>query len=98
MRIISHRKIVEFSCQYSDSKNALESWYLIVTKTECKTFVDLKKTFPTVDYVNGLYVFNIGGNKFRLIAAIHFNTGIMYIRSILTHSDYDKDKWKEQVK
>jgi len=40
-------------------------------------------------------VFNIGGNKARLIAAIHYNTQKLYIRAVLTHTEYDKNKWKE---
>jgi len=42
-----------------------------------------------------LTVFNIGGNKARLIAAIHYNRGKVYIRAVLTHAEYDKNKWKE---
>ncbi len=94
MRIISHRKIIEFGGKHPDSLNALESWYKIVSKSEYSSLADLKKTFPGADYVEGLYIFNIGGNKYRLIAAIHFNTKMVYIRYILTHSEYNKDKWK----
>ena len=95
MRIISHRKILEFGIRHPESRSPLESWYMIIKNTDFSTLVDLKRTFPAVDYVAGLYVFNIGGNKYRLIAAIHFNTGMIYIRSILTHSEYDKNKWKK---
>jgi mRNA interferase HigB len=95
MRVISHRKIIEFGGKYPDSINALETWHKIVTKTDYSSLADLKKTLPGTDFVDGLYVFNIGGNKFRLIAAIHFNTGMVFIRHILTHSEYDKNKWKE---
>ena len=42
-----------------------------------------------------LYVFNIGGNKYRLIAAIHFNTQRLFVRQILTHSEYDTERWKK---
>ncbi len=96
MRIVSHRKIIEFSKKYSDSSRPLESWYKIIFHSNFKTFNDLRKTFPSADNVGKFTVFNIGGNKYRLIAAIHYNTQILYIRYILTHKDYDKGKWKEE--
>jgi len=58
-------------------------------------FAELKKIFPSADKVGNLIVFNIAGNKVRLIAAIHYNTQCLYIRHVLTHKDYDKEKWKE---
>jgi len=45
--------------------------------------------------VGNLVVFNIGGNKYRLIAAIHFNRHKLYIRDVLTHAEYDKERWKK---
>lgn len=51
--------------------------------------------FPSADQVGRLTVFNIGGNKVRLIAALHYNRKKLYIRAVLTHSEYDQGKWKE---
>lgn len=56
---------------------------------------DLRRTFNSVDVVDGFYVFNIGGNNVRLVAAVHFNTGRVYVRHILTHAEYDKGGWKK---
>jgi mRNA interferase HigB len=47
-----------------------------------------------VDKVGDLYVFNVGGNKLRIIAAIHFNRQKLYIRTILPHWEYDLEQWK----
>jgi len=95
MRVITKRRIVEFSKSYPNSENSLNSWYRIISRTDFKSFNDLRNTFSSVDLVNNLTVFNIGGNKYRLIAAIHYNRQMVYIRHILTHSEYDKNKWKE---
>jgi len=95
MRVISKRKIIEFSEMHQDSENSLNSWYKIISKTDFISFNDLRKTFPNADLVDNLTVFNIGGNKYRLIAAIHYNRQILYIRHILTHKEYDKNKWRE---
>ena len=59
------------------------------------SFAELRKTFKSADQEKKLTVFNIGGNKARLTAAIHYNTKRVYIRQVLTHAEYDKDKWKE---
>jgi mRNA interferase HigB len=54
----------------------------------------LREILPSADKVGNLTVFNIGGNKIRLIAAIHYNTQCLYIRHVLTHKEYGKEKWK----
>ena len=76
--------------RHPDSKNALLRWYKIVQKNDFASFNELRRTFPSADVI----VFNIGGNKVRLIASIHFNRYKIYIRHILTHAEYDKGKWK----
>lgn len=63
--------------------------------TDYNTFNELKRHFASADDVNNLVVFNISGNKYRLIAAIHFNRKKVFIREILTHAEYDKSKWRQ---
>lgn len=95
MHIITRKRIVAFADKYPSCSAALESWYRILRHSTISSFIDLQATFPSADKVEGLTVFNIGGNKVRLIAAIHYNTQRVYIRHVLTHSEYDKNKWKE---
>ena len=95
MRVVSHRKIIDFSKNFPDSKNPLKAWYRIISKSNFAHFNDLRKTFPSADTVGKLTIFNISGNKYRLIAAMHYNTKIVYIRDILSHKEYDKNKWRE---
>lgn len=73
---------------------SLQHWFTIVRKTDYASFVDLRKSFPSADQVGQFTVFNIGGNKFRLIAAIHYNRKKLYIRHILTHAEYDRNMWR----
>jgi len=96
MRIITRKRIVDFSKNHPDCANALDSWYRIVKHATITNFAELRAIFPSADQVDGLTVFNIGGNKVRLIAAIHYNIQRIYIRHVLTHSEYDKNKWKEE--
>lgn len=64
----------------------------IVESREFLSFADIKTTFNATDKVGGFYVFDVGGNKYRIVASIHFNTQKMYIRHVLTHQEYNK--WK----
>ncbi len=94
MRIISRKKLKEFWFKHPQSEIPLDNWYKIIARNSFKNLVELRSTFPSADLVDNLIVFNISGNKFRLITAVHFNTGTVYIRAVLTHAEYDKGGWK----
>jgi mRNA interferase HigB len=95
MHIITRKRLNEFAEKHPDAKSALQQWYKQAKTNEFKSFVDLRKTFRSADQVGNLTVFNIGGNKARLIAAVHYNRRAIYIRAVLTHREYDEGKWKE---
>jgi len=94
MHVISRKALREFWDRYPESRSPLSRWYTIIRRTDFKDFTELRTTFPSADWVEGLIVFNIGGNNYRLIAAIHFNRVRVYIRNVLTHEDYDQGAWK----
>ena len=93
MHVISKKRLREFWKEHPKSELPLESWYQIACDAEWMSFADLRKLFRTVDKVGRYVVFNIGGNKYRLIAAIHFNRGKLFVRHVLTHEEYDEGKW-----
>ena len=93
MRIVSHRKLKEFyeTPGREDAKVALERWYHFACEAEWRNIADLKADFPSVDYVgNQHYVFNIRGNRYRLVVVIKFVMGVIFIRFIGDHKEYDK--------
>ena len=92
MRVISNKALVDFAAIYSDANEPLQAWQQLMESTQFENFAELKAAFNSVDKVGIFYVFNIGGNKYRLITAIHFNTKMVFIRSVFTHKEYDK--WK----
>ena len=94
MHIITRRRLIEFSEKHPNTTTALDVWYRIVKQNEIPTFAKLREIFPSADKVDNLTVFNIGGNKIRLIAAIHYNTQCLFIRYVLTHNENNKEKWK----
>ena len=94
MHVITRKRLLDFAQKHPDCKSGLETWYRIIKHSNFKTFEELSKIFPSADHVGKYTVFNIGGNKARLIVAIHYNTQRVYIRYVLTHAEYDRNKWK----
>lgn len=93
MVIISKTTLNKFFEQYPSATGPVLQWYGRVKEADWKDFADLRKLFPATDYVgNDLYVFNLGGKKYRLIARVFFSVRTVYIRFIGTHSQYDKVK------
>ncbi len=90
MRIVAKRALVEFYTKHSGAKTALEEWHKKTKKAKWLNFADVKKTFRSADFVgNGRVVFNIKGNDYRLVALILFTVGMVYIRFVGTHDEYD---------
>jgi len=96
MHIITKRRLTEFWSTHPTAEKPLRIWFGICRKTDFKNHAELKRTFNTVDKVGKFTVFDIGGNKWRLVAVVHYSTGKIYIRAVLTHEQYDKDKWKKE--
>lgn len=94
MHVISRKALRQFWEQYPDSQTPLARWFKVMRHTEFLNFSELRATFPSADKVDDWIVFNIGGNKYRLITSIHFKRGKVYIRHVLTHPEYDRGDWK----
>lgn len=91
MRIYNAELLEDFALRHAQAARPLENWSITVRQAQWKNHADLKRDFPSADYVgNKRYVFNIKGNDFRLIVAITFVAGIVHICFIGTHSEYDK--------
>ena len=95
MHVISPRAIRQATRDYSDSTSALTAWLRWLEENSFKNFAELKQVFGSVDKVGKFYVFDVGGNKLRIIIAIHFNRGKVYVRAVLTHKEYDKGYWSK---
>ena len=95
MHIITRKRLNDFARAHPDTRRALEHWYRNMKRHNFASLAELHAIFPTADKVGKLTVFNIGGNKARLIAALHYNRRKVYIRAVLTHEEYDQNTWKE---
>lgn len=102
MRIVTKKPIVRFQRTHPDSRSALEGWFSIVKSAAWQSLQDVRVVFPQADGVRvssgrTVVIFNIDGNKDRLVAAIHYNRQIVYVLAIMTHGEYDKERWKERL-
>jgi mRNA interferase HigB len=97
MHIISPHKLRQFWQRYPDSESSLRAWIKHVKRSDWNNFADVRANYPQADQVGRLTVFNIAGNKYRLVVANHLNRGKVFVRHILTHSDYDSGHWKKDA-
>jgi mRNA interferase HigB len=95
MHVITRKRLNAFAEKYPDTASSLARWFRIMRKSRFANFVEVREIFPDADQVGKFTVFDIGGNKVRLIAAVHYNRNKIYIRHVFTHQEYDKGKWKK---
>ena len=94
MHIITKRVLQEFWGKYPDSENALRHWYQITKKASWKNLAETKADFSHADLAGICTIFNIGGNKYRLITKIFYPNKKVLIRFVLTHTEYNKKTYK----
>lgn len=93
MRLVGSEKLMGLSRKHADAQPAIERWVKIVKDAEWRNHADLKKDFLSADFVgNNRYVFNIKGNNYRLVVAIVFIRGNVFVRFAGTHKEYDRIK------
>ncbi len=90
MHIITRKTLIQFWEKHPDSQTALMRWFKIVQKTEFNSFSELRQVFPSADKLDHWIIFNIGGNKYRLVAAVHFRGKRVYVRFVGAHKEYDR--------
>jgi mRNA interferase HigB len=93
--IITKKKLREFWRKYPDAESALRAWAKIAEKNSWRNLADVRIYFPTADPLCECVIFNIGGNKYRLITHINYRRQKTYILHVLTHKQYDKGRWKD---
>jgi len=95
MHVITQKRIWEAKEEHKEVDSALDGWYRLMKANQFDNFAELRDVFGSLDKVGNFYVFDIGGNKLRLVASILFRRKKVFIRHVLTHKEYDKGKWKE---
>ena len=96
MHVISRKKLREFWTVHHDAEKPLAEWFKAASKAEWRKFSDVRAYYAQADLVNDFIVFNIGGNKYRLIIDIDYDDQVILVRHVLTHKEYDKGNGKDR--
>jgi mRNA interferase HigB len=94
VKLISNKALREFAEDHPLAEEPLQSWRHIIEHNTFQNYAELRQAFRSVDKVGEQYVFNVGGNKFRLIATIAYRIQTVWVKHVLTHAEYDKGAWK----
>lgn len=94
VHIISKRPLRQFWEKHPDAQAPLEDWRRITKAARWKNLAETRQDFPHADPVGRCTVFNIGGNKYRLIARIYYTNQVLLVRFVLTHPEYSRGGWK----
>lgn len=100
MRLIDIKTLERFWRRHADAEKPLMRWYQIAKEAEWENIDEVRRFYSHADAVvvgsgKTVTIFNVGGNKYRLVTAVHYNTQIIYIMMVLTHSEYDRENWKK---
>ena len=107
MNIVTRKHLVEAQERYQDAAKEIQAWFVVAKAARWRNFLEVRQVFKDADDVDGYVVFNIRKNRYRLITVIHYSRfkddriteGHVYIRSVLTHKDYDnKANWEKGVR
>jgi len=95
--IVSGKELVaEFGAEHPEARKRLERWFHTLTSCAARNFMELRRTFNSVDQVKGFTIFDVGGNEYRVICVIVYEGGVAVIRNIFTHGEYVK--WGRTLK
>ena len=98
MHIITRRALKDFAENHPEAETPLAAWYKVISKGSYLNLMEIRAVFPSADDVQGLCVFNIGGNKFRLVTKIEYRWQKVFIKGVMTHDEYDLGAWKPKRK
>lgn len=96
MHVISRRMLREFWKVHPRSKKPLDDWFKVARAADWASFDDVRLARADADVYRRFVIFDIGGNKYRLITAIHYNRRKVFVRAVLTHADYTRGDWKDE--
>jgi mRNA interferase HigB len=102
VRVIKPSTVRAFERAHANASAALERWLEVADAADWRTLHDVRRSFRSADEVRvasgrTVVVFNIGGNNYRLITAIHYNRRKVFVLRFMTHAEYDKDRWKDEL-
>jgi mRNA interferase HigB len=95
VNVISKCGLFERTAKFADARSALQVWFDTAVEAGWTNIEDVRKSFPATDITGDLAIFNIRGNKYRLIVRMVFQYKRIHVKEFLTHAEYDKGRWKK---
>jgi mRNA interferase HigB len=96
MRVISKKPLREFWGIHPEARPMLAAWFRKISRTEASSFPTLRQTFGSADYVDGFTIFDVGGNRYRIVTVVHYDRRRLYVRQVMTHAEYDRNTWRKR--
>lgn len=91
--MISRRGLLEFAALHAGSLGPLTSWFHVARRARWRGLQDVRQDFPSADQVGDALIFNIKGNRYRLIARVNYPGQRIFLKALLTHAEYDRKEW-----
>ena len=91
--MISRRGLLELASSHANSLGPLLSWFNVARRAQWQGLHDVRRDFPSADQVGSVLIFNIKGNRYRLITRVSYRTNRIYVKNLLTHAEYDRKEW-----
>ena len=95
MRVISKKPLRDFWTGHPESRSMLEDGFKKASKVQATSFHELRRTFGSADDVDGFTLFDVGGNRYRVAAVIHYDKQRWYVRQVMTPAEYDRNDWRK---
>jgi mRNA interferase HigB len=96
MHVISLKALRDFWRRHPDAEPALRNWHTVVEHSKFESFTAIRRSFRSADYVAPCTVFDIGGNKYRIVAIIRYRDSKVFVRWVMTHREYDE--WTRRLR
>ena len=93
MNVISKRGLLGLADRHADSLGPLIGWFHVARKASWRGLNDVRRDFPSADQVGNVLIFNIKGNRYRLITRVNYGAGRIFVKALLTHAEYDRKEW-----
>ena len=102
MHLITWKRLEQWADGHPDARNWLAAWGAVVLEAEWRNLADVRQVYPHADEVRvssgrPVTIFNVRGNRYRMVTAIHYDKRRVYTLRFMTHAEYDKDRWKETL-
>jgi mRNA interferase HigB len=95
VHVISRKKLKEAAAQHRELEGPLDVWFRIAKRAHWRSLADVRRTWAATDAVEKWTVFNLKGNRYRLISEINYSSQRIYVRHVLTHAEYGREAWKK---